>query len=93
MKVVIEASVGLPLAGNQLATAFQPYFDTLTWSAYRTRRAGNALAEAQLLQPDYMTVLTEPDTEASVSGQTNVDTISGATQLVQQVLTTLGYAA
>ena len=37
-----------------------------------------------------MTVLTEPDTEASVSGQTNVDTISGATQIVQQILTTLG---
>ena len=92
MKVVIEASVGLPLAGNQLATVFQPYFDTLTWSEYLTGRAGNALAVAQLLQPDYMTVLTEPDTEASVSGQTNVDTISGATQLVQQVLTTLGDA-
>ena len=71
---------------------FQPYFDTLTWSEYLTGRAGNALAVAQLLQPDYMTVLTEPDTEASVSGQTNVDTISGATQLVQQVLTTLGDA-
>ncbi len=89
MKVVIEASVGLPLVGNQLATAFQPYFNTLTWSEYLTGRADNVLAVAQLLQPDYMTVLTEPDTEATVSGQTNVQTVSGATQLVQQVLTTL----
>jgi hypothetical protein len=89
MKVVIEASVGLPLAGNQHAKAFQPYFDTLTWSEYLTGRADNALAVAQLLQPDYMTVLTEPDTEAAVSGPANVDTVSGATLLVQQVLTTL----
>ena len=33
--------------------------------------------------------MTEPDSEATVSGQTNLNTVTGAIQLVQQVLTTL----
>jgi hypothetical protein len=49
-------------------------------------------SSAQLIEPDYMTVLTEPDTEATDSGQTTVNSVAGATQLVQQVLTTLQQA-
>jgi chitodextrinase len=88
MKIVVESSIGLPVAGNE-AGAYQSYLATLTWSEYMTGRAANALAVAQLVQPDYMSVLTEPDTEASVSGQPNVNTVSGATSLVQQILTTI----
>jgi fibronectin type 3 domain-containing protein len=44
---------------------------------------------AQLIQPDYLTVMTESDTEEEITGQTNLNTVAGVTQLVQQVLTTL----
>ena len=88
MKIVVEASLGLPLTGNQ-ASVFQAYAKTLSWTDYVAGRAANALAVAQLLSPDYMTVLTESNSEASVSGQTNLNTVAGVIQLVQQVLTTL----
>jgi hypothetical protein len=88
MKLVVEASAGLPLVGNQVSV-FQPYMKSLSWSEYMTGRAANALAVAQLIEPDYMTVMTEPDSEATTSGQTNLNTVAGVTELVQQVLTTL----
>jgi hypothetical protein len=88
MKLVVEASVSMPLVGNQISV-FQPYMKSLSWSEYMSGRAANALAVAQLIEPDYMTVMTEPDTEAATSGQTNLNTLTGVTQLVQQVLTTL----
>jgi hypothetical protein len=91
MKLVVEAAVGMPLAGNQV-WQYQGYMNTLSWSEYMTGRAANALAVAQLIQPDYMSVMFEPDTEATVSGQTNLTNATGATQLVQQVLTTLQQA-
>ena len=88
LKLVVEASVGTPLVGNQ-ASQFQSYFNSLSWSEYRTARAANSLAVAQLIEPDYMTVLTESDTEEDITGQTNLNTVAGVKQLVQQVLTTL----
>jgi hypothetical protein len=88
MKVVVEASLYGPLL-TPSTSQFQSYLSTLSWSEYMTARAANALAVAQLIQPDYMTVLTESDTEASVSGQTNLSTPAGVTELVQTILTTL----
>ncbi len=35
------------------------------------------------------TVMTEPDTEVATSDQSNLNTVTGVTQLVQQALTTL----
>jgi hypothetical protein len=88
LKLVVESAVGIPISGNQV-NAFQPYFKSLSWTEYITGRAENALEAAQLMQPDYMTVLTEPDSEADVTGQSTVDTPSGAAQLVSEVLSTL----
>ena len=86
MKLVVEASLGMPLVGNQVAS-LAPYLSTLSWPEYMAGRAANALAVAQLIAPDYMTVMTESDSEANVSGQTNLNNVTGVTQLVQQVLT------
>jgi hypothetical protein len=89
LKLVVEASLGVSLAGETNISQFQSYLSTLSWSEYMAGRAANALAVAQLIQPDYMTVLTESDTEESVSGQTNLNTVAGVTELVQTILTTL----
>lgn len=88
MKLVVEATFGMPLTGANTAQ-FQSYAQSLTWSEYMAGRAANALAVAELIQPDYMTVMTEPDTEATDSGQNSLNGVTGATQLVQQILTTL----
>jgi hypothetical protein len=91
MKLVVEATSPMPLAGDQFSV-FQPYFASLSWSAYMTGRAANALAVAELIQPDYMTVMGEPDTEATATGQTNLNNLTDVIQLVQKVLTTLQQA-
>jgi chitodextrinase len=48
---------------------------------------------AQTMQPDYMSVLEEPDTEATMSGQTEVGTVAGATSMLTQILASLQTAA
>jgi len=88
MKLVVETSLGVPSPVTNFA-AYQAYLGTLDWSEYMAGRAANALAVAQLIEPDYMTVMTEPDTEAGVSGQANLNTLTGVTQIVQQILATL----
>ena len=63
-----------------------PFFATLSWTQYQAARAQTAVTIAQTMQPDYMVVLEEPDTEAEMSGQTEVNTASGATDLLSQIL-------
>ncbi len=50
-------------------------------------RAQGAVTLAQLMQPDYMVLVEEPNTEAGNSGQTEVNTPSGSLALVSTILT------
>ena len=88
MKMVVESVTSTAFPGNQ-AASFTSYYQSLSWSAYMTGRAQNALNVAQLIQPDYMSVITEPDTEVTNTGQTTAGTVSGSTQLLQTILSTL----
>jgi hypothetical protein len=88
MKLVVEASVIVPFVGNDVSQ-FQAYLNTLSWPEYIAGRAANSLAVAQLIQPDYLSVMSEPDTEESASGQTNLGTVAGVTQLVDTILSTI----
>lgn len=88
MKLIVESCLANVYPGDN-ASSFAAYYKTLTWSQYMTGRAQNALNTALLIKPDYMSVITEPDTEAAYTGQTNANTVSGATQLLQQILNTL----
>jgi hypothetical protein len=54
-----------------------------------TGRAQNALNTALLIQPASMSVITQPDAEASYTGQTNAGTVTGSTQLLQTILSAL----
>ncbi len=88
MKLLVECTTAFNVPGTQFSQ-FQAYYKTLTWSEYMTGRAQNALNVAEQIQPDYMTVITEPDTEESDSGQTNLNNVSGGTQLLQTILNTI----
>jgi chitodextrinase len=88
LKLVVESNVGQVLPGDY-ANAFQPYLESLSWTEYMNGRAQNALNVAQQIEPDYMAVITEPDTEESVSGQANAGTPAGSLQLLQTILSTL----
>jgi fibronectin type III domain protein len=88
MKLIVENVVENQNPGDEVAS-FTTYYESLSWSDYMTGRAQNALNTALLIQPDYMSVITEPDQEASYTGQTNAGTVSGSTQLLQTILSTL----
>jgi chitodextrinase len=63
-----------------------PFYASLDWAQYQAARAQTAVTIAQTMHPDYMVVLEEPDTEAAMSGQTEVNTVSGATSMLSQIL-------
>ncbi|MGA2136621.1 MAG: fibronectin type III domain-containing protein [Bryobacteraceae bacterium] len=62
------------------------FYATLNWTQYQQARAQTVLTIAQTLQPDYLVVLEEPDTEAANTGQTNVNTPAGANAMLSQIL-------
>jgi len=87
LKLVVESTV-LFTSGmtSQAGWNTAPFYATLNWTTYQQARATTALTIAQTMQPDYMVVLEEPDTEAENSGQTNVNTPSGANSLLSTIL-------
>jgi fibronectin type 3 domain-containing protein len=90
MKLIVDTEVML---SSDVSAAWSPvlgqYYATLNWTDYQTARAQAALAVAQIMQPDYLVLLQEPDSEATQTGQTNVNTVSGAASLLNQTLTAL----
>ncbi|WP_300465027.1 Ig-like domain-containing protein [Desulfobacula sp.] len=63
-----------------------PDFDV---AAYRNGRMKVAKTIAREIAPDYLIVLSEPDTEARQTGIEEIDTPEGATDLVRTILTGL----
>ncbi len=85
MKLIVEDNPLLS-TGAQAGWNVAPFFATLTWDQYQQARAQNAATVAQTMQPDYMVLVQEPQSEAAEAGQPNVGTVSGATSLVTQML-------
>lgn len=90
MKLILQHTVMLP-ASAQVHTNPQPFYKTLTWDMYRAARADCAANISSLLMPDHMIVINEPDTEARATGQQNVNTADGATQLLLSILSAAQY--
>ena len=88
MKLIVETGVGSALTGN-LVSDYQTFYASLNWPQYITARAQTCLNIAQLVQPDYLSVITEPDSEAINSGQTNAGTLSGSNNLLKGIMATL----
>jgi fibronectin type 3 domain-containing protein len=85
LKLIVENDTLLS-ADAQAGWTTAPFYATLNWTEYQQARAQMALTVAQTMQPDYLVVLEEPDTEAANTGQTNVNTPSGATSMLTQEL-------
>jgi len=66
-----------------------PFYASLTWDQYQQARAQTAVVIAQTMQPDYMSVLEEPDTEALFSGQSAANTVAGSTSMLSQILSAM----
>src|ERR1700733_7780098 len=88
MKLMVSSVVENEFPGADVAPLYT-YYTSLSWNDYMTGRAQNALNTALLIQPDYMSVITQPDSEASYTNKANAGTISGSTQFLQTILTPL----
>ncbi len=89
MKIVIENDAMFPTGSVYSGWSVAPFFATLDWTQYQQARAQTAKTVAQIMQPDYMVLMEEPDTESMNSGQTEVNTVAGATSMVSQILTSV----
>jgi len=85
MKLIAEATVAEALDGTSGAQ-FEPYYQSLDWNDYMNARAQNAVNVAQLIQPDYLSLICEPDSEATNASQPTEDSPTGAMQLLQTML-------
>jgi len=59
------------------------FFSSLNWPEYMAGRATMAATIATTMQPDYLIVADEPDTEANASGQQNLNNPTDAAQMIQ----------
>ncbi len=66
-----------------------PYYNSLTWTQYIAGRSAQIQTVAQQLKPDYIAIQTEPDTEATNSGKSQVYTTAGYQQLLSTILSDL----
>ncbi|HTQ58129.1 MAG TPA: fibronectin type III domain-containing protein [Bryobacteraceae bacterium] len=90
LKLMVESTVLFTSAlTSQAGWDTAGFYATLDWSTYQQARAQTALTIAQTMQPDYMVVLEEPDTEAMNSGQAEANTPDGSNALLSQILASL----
>ena len=85
MKLIVENDT---LFSNDVQAGWDtaPFYETLDWDSYQAARAADAVTIEQTMQPDYLVVLEEPDTEADNTGQANVNTSSGAAAELSEIL-------
>lgn len=88
--LIVDSEVML---ANDAQAAWSPaigqYYATLDWPTFQQARAQHALTVAQTMQPDYLVVVQQPDSEATQTGQANINTVSGAASMVNQILSAL----
>ncbi len=92
MTLTVETTVASASAGSNGAN-YAPYYTTLSWSEYMAGRAQQTVNIAQLIHPDYISVITEPDSESQNSGQANAGTPAGSLQELQTILAAMQAAA
>jgi hypothetical protein len=62
------------------------YYARLTLAAYQQGRMEVARTIASALRPDYLSVITEPDTEADQAGKPEIGTVAGSRALLDVIL-------
>jgi fibronectin type 3 domain-containing protein len=82
LKLIVDQE---ELFSNDIAagwTEMNPFYVGLTWPEYMVARAQMAATVAQTMLPDYFTLADEPDTEATQTGQQNLNDAADAAQMI-----------
>jgi fibronectin type 3 domain-containing protein len=87
LKLIIDNEI---LFSNDTAagwTNMNAFYGPLTWPEYIAARATMAATIEQYMQPDYLMLANEPDTEAIQTGQINLNIPADAAAMVQAEIT------
>lgn len=83
LKLAIESGAMFPTVySGGSGFSLSSYYTTLGQQAYTDGRTQNILTLAQMVQPDYLEMGSEPDTEAELTGQAWVKTPAGWGSLI-----------
>jgi fibronectin type 3 domain-containing protein len=89
LKVIVESGAIFTDPAFSHWPLVADYYQSLSIENYRSSRAQQALVIAQQLQPDYLNVVQEPDTEANQTGKPELKTLTGSLELLNTILGTL----
>ncbi|MGA3043718.1 MAG: hypothetical protein ABSF54_23335, partial [Bryobacteraceae bacterium] len=87
MKLIVDNEI---LFSNDTAagwTSMNAFYGPLTWTEYIAARAAMAVTVEKYMQPDYLMLANEPDTEAWQTGQSNLNIATDAAAMVQAEIT------
>ncbi len=84
LKIIVENDELLANDDEAGWTNLTAYYSTLTWNQYVAGRVAMAATIATTMQPDYLVLAEEPDSEVTQTGQTNVGIPSMAAAMVSQ---------
>lgn len=85
MKLIVQ-STSLLKFGAMIRVNPSPVYQGLGWDQYQRGRVETIQTIIQIMQPDYLVVIEEPDTEALHTGQSQAGTVSGSTELLNRIL-------
>ena len=84
LKLLVEDQIVFSTGGAGINCS--AFYNSLSWSQYEAGRAQQAALIAQQIKPDYLSVITEPDTEATYSLKSEPGTASGSLDMLNQIL-------
>ena len=89
MRMIVEANPLLTIANPGVTLNAAGYYRSLSFTTYEQRRGANTVATAQYVQPDYLLVQSEPDTDAVNDYRPELNTPATDVSMVQQFVTDL----
>ncbi len=92
MRMIVEANPLLTV--DNPGTKMNPtaYYQSLSFATYEQRRSANTVTTAQYVQPDYLIVQSEPDTDARDDYRPELNTAATDVAMVQLIVNNLAAA-
>jgi len=92
MRMIIEANPVLTVDNPSTNMNPTAYYQSLSFATYQQRRSANNLTTAQSVQPDYLILQSEPDTEVRDDYRPELSTPATDVAMVQQFVNDLNAA-
>jgi hypothetical protein len=89
MRMIVEANPLLTVDNPGVTLNAAGYFQSLSFATYEQRRSANTVTTAQYVQPDYLLVQSEPDTDATNDYRPELNTPATDVSMVQLLVTNL----